>query len=531
MTTGLIAEQVTNEDSDPHPRPLGVNERLWLIGLIDGAVRAGSSHPPLVADLFSELGNLVDATVRGAKIDRLQADESNHGFRVLEINGEAGENLGRLNMLYLKKPIPCYYLVYVEVAPLFRRRGLGNLILQVFRDFLVKKSAVGILDNIIPREDPTYDIYVKLNWRPIEEVTLSPGSAEDGVYMIFLPPNLAEKDLKDPVLKLVHHLKRKRPAIDMRDNELMVERTIREFKEVYAALLAYFKHELERGEQTALMRFMFTRFVTKLLGFRRRIGQLLGYTGGESLLQIVLDPGIRSLPVQSYAPRELAGQPSFEFGDRQLWHDLPDVLKKYPARMVESLPNYRRPSLVSWMENKGISSSDTLTIGDLLDLGFDPTRLKEFTFDGEEFIFERVQPRMLAQIQKKKELLERIGPELNGKRVRNALVKCNPPLLVIRDRGNGYVLRRKVEGIHWEEATEQLQVEPRLQGLNRSLGIEKLILSTVRRTAEWLGSRLSPEESPVLEDLTYFVAWNLDRNQPKLQVDFAGSSVESIWIA
>jgi hypothetical protein len=37
----------------------------------------------------------------------------------------------------------------------------------------------------------------------------------------------------------------------------------------------------------------------------------------------------------------------------------------------------------------------TLTIGDLLDLGFDPTRLKEITIEGTDFIFERMQARML----------------------------------------------------------------------------------------------------------------------------------------
>ena len=82
-------------------------------------------------------------------------------------------------MLYLNKPIPCYYLVYVEVAAPFRNKGLGNLVLRVFRDFLVQKAAVGILDNIIPGNDPTYDIYLKLNWKPIEHITQTP-SFPDG---------------------------------------------------------------------------------------------------------------------------------------------------------------------------------------------------------------------------------------------------------------------------------------------------------------------------------------------------------------
>ncbi len=100
-------------------------------------------------------------------------------------------------MLYLKKPIPCFYLVYVEVAPPFRNKGLGNRILLAFRDFLVEKSAVGILDNIIPEDDPTYDIYLKLNWKPAEALTGS-DLGGDGLYMVFVPPALEGKDLRDP---------------------------------------------------------------------------------------------------------------------------------------------------------------------------------------------------------------------------------------------------------------------------------------------------------------------------------------------
>ncbi len=97
-------------------------------------------------------------------------------------------------------------------------------------------------------------------------------------------------------MKIVHHLKRKRAAIDMRDNELMVKRTIGEFKDLYAALLTYFEREIQTGRPTPLTQFMFTRFVTKLISFRRRIGTLLGYTGGESIEQIVLASSDSSTP-------------------------------------------------------------------------------------------------------------------------------------------------------------------------------------------------------------------------------------------
>ncbi len=71
--------------------------------------------------------------------------------------------------------------------------------------------------------------------------------------------------------------------------------------------------------------------------------------------------------------------------------------------------------------------------------------------------------------------MHRIAGQVAAKRVRNALLQTNPPLLVIRDRGNGYVLRKKVEGIHWEEAVEQLQTLPELKELNREMRIDKKI--------------------------------------------------------
>jgi hypothetical protein len=529
MTKSAISE--SDIPAQREGRRLSLNERLALISLVDESTRDSSPNAAVVADLFTELGDLLESTVSGAKIDRLKSDRSGNGFKTLEINAETGENLGRLNMLYLKKPIPCYYLVYVEVAAPFRKKGLGNRILVAFRDFLVEKSAVGILDNIIPQDDPTYDIYFKHDWKPVEALTGTSGAGGDGIYLAFVPPALQGKDLKDPVLKLIHHLKRKRAAIDMRDNELMVKRTIDEFKDLYSALVTYFEVEMRRGKDDSFMRFMFTRFVTKLLGFRRRISELVGYTGGESLEQIVLDPEIRKLPVQSYVPRDLARNPSFVTGDRELWLHLPEAIKTNPARIIESLPNYRRPSLVSWMKFRNVSPDQVLTIGDLLDLGFDPTRLKQITIDGRDYIFERLQARMLERLEHAKEFMEDIALKAAGARIRNAALALNPPLLVIRDRGNAYVLRRKIEGIHWEEAVEQLQTSPALKSLNASMKIDKLVQSTVKKTQDWLRARITREEGSLLDNFSYFVSWQMEANQPKLVVDFSGTFLESIWIA
>jgi hypothetical protein len=349
--------------------------------------------------------------------------------------------------------------------------------------------------------------------------------------MVFIPPSMRDRNLADPIRRLVHHLRRKRPAIDMRDNELMVKRTIEEFKELYGALLTYFRGGTSNSQTDSLMRFMFTRFVTKLLGFGHRISRLVGYTGGESLGQIVLDPDVRALTVQSYAPRCLACNPEFVGGDRELWLLLPDVIKKHPARVIESLPNYRRPSLVAWLEKEGRASSDTLTIGDLLDLGFDPTRLKEITIDGTDYIFERIQPRFLEEVERKRKVLERLETALLGERARNTPLRTNPPLLVLRDRGNLYVLRRKVPAIHWDEALDQLQTRAALKDLNSTLRLDKKIIGTVRTATDIINSGLGQDSEFSLDRFTFFVAWDLETNQPGITVDFSGSYLECLWIA
>jgi hypothetical protein len=509
---------------------LGLNERLGLIGLIDEGMRLGSSDSPIMADLFNDLWDLVNETVSGSKVNSLKPEDSHNGFRVIEINAETGENLGRLNMLYMKKPIPCYYLVYVEVSAPFRRKGLGTQILKHFRKFLIKKSAVGILDNIIPEEDLTYDIYLKQSWKPVESV-IGKSILEDHQYMIYIPPRFEGKDLRAPVLKLMHHLSRKRTAIEMRDNQIMVRRTIAEFRELYSALLGYFEDEINNGEPSPLMRFMFTRFVTKFIAFRRRIETLLGYTGGESLEQIILVPEITGLPAQSYAPFDLENSPHLVSGDMELWSQLPEALKKRPARIIEALPNYKRPNLLNWLREKGENTGHSLTIGDLIDLGFDPTRLKEISVGNEEFIFERIQARQLPDLEKKRVLLEGVESKMRGSKIKNAALKVNLPLLTIRDRGNAYVLRRKIGGIHWEEAVEQIHSSSRLKELDNSLKLHRMILGTVREANQAVSKLVKVEGAESQDLLACFVSWDMKANQPLLVVDFSNCYLESVWMA
>jgi hypothetical protein len=349
--------------------------------------------------------------------------------------------------------------------------------------------------------------------------------------MIYIPPNLRERDLKLPIQKLLHHLNRKREVIDMRDNEIMVRQTIEEFKALAAALMAYFNRHLLQGECDAYVRFFFTKFVTKLIAFRRNIGELIGYTGGESVEQISLPPTVTFLPIQSYVPSDLAYETSSISGNFELLAALPRKLLRQPSLFIESLPNYQRPCLMSWLTKKETGLEHRFTIGDLLELGFDPTRLKELMIKENKYIFERIQIKKLAEIQKKQKLFERITPLINRLVAHGALLKINPPLLTIQDQGNAYILRKKIEGIHWDEALEQSQTQASLKDINKIIRLDKLILKTIRTAGNILIEKAELENINELQALSWFVSWNLEANQPRLVLNFSEQYFDSVWMA
>lgn len=509
---------------------LGLKETLALIEMTWEDTPQGSSLKPS-SNLFNNLNMLSHSTVRGSRIKRFKAKGPNHPFQVFEVFTQEKEVLAYINMLYLRKPLPCYYLVYVEVASSFRGEGLGNKILEAFRGFVESKGTMGLLDNIIPPEDPTFDIYTKLGWIPLENLIGPSEGLARGHYMVYRPSSMKQNDLKLKLPKLIFNLKKKRPVIEMQDNELMVQRTIQEFNEISRALEKLFKKEMESGQSSPLMRFMFTKFVTRLLGFQRRIQELVGYTGGESLEQITISPLVRHLPIQPYtfSPEN----DDFElFGDQALWGSLPQEIKTSSTRAIEKLPIYQRPALKQWMAEKNRTVPLKLTIADILELGFDPTRLRELTGEDQAFIFERLSVGLLKEIPQREAILHKIERKSRGIRIDRAQIKINPPLLWFQDRGNGYILRKKIKGIHWEEAVFQLRKNPNLRFLNQHLNLDQKVIHTIRGLMDWSKTHLRLPDRSILEELAYFVPWNLDKNRPLVSIDETNSPfLETVWIA
>lgn len=508
---------------------MSFSERLMILGLMEESLKDKALRVQAMKDLFENLGDLISKTVSGSKISIVKDFSQANAFHTIQVSSDEGIQLARLHMLYLKKPISAYYLVYVEVQYPYRKKGLGTKVIKHFNNFLEQKLAVGILDNVIPKDDPTYGIYLKNGWRPVTDYISSEMVREGGEYMFYIPSRLELDNIRDSLNRLIYHIQRRKTHIHMRENESMVKKTLAEFLEVYNALCAYFKDELNANTHTSLLRYMFTRFATKLISFRRQISELIGYTGGESLEQLRISEKVKAIPIQSYTPRGLTQAPELIYGDLNLYKRLPGALRRQPARFIESLPNYRRPSYVLWLTKRGISSGERLTIGDLLDLGFDPTRLKEFTEGGVRYIFERMQMRHVPSLLTRTGQMLELALALKDMSVDGTVVDVNPPLLILTDGGNAYVLRKKVEGIHWDEALEQIQMQDKLFQWTGHVNLEgmlKRVLNKVHSEVE----RLVGMELP-FDFFTYFVSWNLRTNQPKVVVEFHKSFFEKVWIS
>ncbi len=519
----------------------GINERLKKaqIGLKDTFAVIDMAFDDQLMEIkdlfpyevFEGLDKLIEWTVHGTRIERFKPQQGRQTFHSFEVHTERGETLGYLNMIYLRKPLPCYYLVYVEVLPPFRGRGLGNKILKAFGEFAEDEGAMGILDNIIPSEEPTYDIYTKLGWKGAEELIGDRTVNGDGHYMVFIPSSVKPSDFKDKLLKLLYKIKQKRSVIDMHDNESMVKRTIEEFRSVYGVLEQLFQIELSTGISTSFMRFMFTKFITKVLGFQRRIVALLGFTGGESLEQISISDGVKDLSIQSYSLWNSKEGGIGIWGEERIVQSLPEDLIKEPTLYIEGLPLYPRPYLIPWVGKWGGNCFPSLKISDLLELGFDPTKLREFRHEGVNYIFERVSPGFLPSIEKKRRFLSIIAESFSERHFHNAAVKVNLPLVILQDRGNVYILRKKLDGIHSEEALDQLRTSPSLNTINQEVGIDRTILVTINEVNKGLMKTFGSGHRREIEDIAFFVPWDLERNIPKITVDIRGISLDVVWVA
>ena len=127
--------------------------------------------------------------------------------------------------------------------------------------------------------------------------------------------------------------------------------------------------------------------------------------------------------------------------------------------------------------------------------------------------------------------MRKVEKAILGARFCGAIGRVNPILLIVRDRGNTYVLRRKLGGIHSQEALDQLITMPHLKELNRAVGIDIALTGTIREVRDFLRKEFASGYRREIDELTYFVPWDIERNRPRVTVDVSGMSVNTLWIS
>jgi phytoene dehydrogenase-like protein len=93
------------------------------------------------------------------------------------------------------------------------------------------------------------------------------------------------------------------------------------------------------------------------------------------------------------------------------------------------------------------------------------------------------------------------------------------------------VLRRKLGGVHSQEALDQLITMPHLKELNRAVGIDTALTSTIKDARDFLRKEFAPRFRREIDELTYFVPWDVERNLPSVTVDVSGISLNTLWIS
>ena len=184
---------------------------------------------------------------------------------------------------------------------------------------------------------------------------------------------------------------------------------------------------------------------------------------------------------------------------------LPEKLLKEPTFFIEDLSLYRRSYLLSWIEKRGIERSPRMKISDLIELDSTRRGWKSIIMKART-IFSREYLRVFSHPSQRSEILQRISSSISETRFHNTAAFVNLPLAIFRDRGNAYILRQKVGGVHIEEALEQLRTSPPLKEMNQTIGVDRVLIATVNEVNKWLLKTLGPRVHRAIEDLTFFVS-------------------------
>jgi hypothetical protein len=63
------------------------------------------------------------------------------------------------------------------------------------------------------------------------------------------------------------------------------------------------------------------------------------------------------------------------------------------------------------------------------------------------------------------------------------------------------------------------------------VGIDRAVVLTIDEIRNWLMKAFDARLREEIEDLTFFIPWDIERNIPRVVVDTLGVSLDTVWIA
>jgi hypothetical protein len=67
--------------------------------------------------------------------------------------------------------------------------------------------------------------------------------------------------------------------------------------------------------------------------------------------------------------------------------------------------------------------------------------------------------------------------------------------------------------------------------MNRTIGIDHLMVRVIHKIQNELRVNLNQSFHQEIENLTYFIPWDVEKNFPRICVDISSISMDTIWIA
>lgn len=125
-------------------------------------------------------------------IPELKDFERKHRLKLVDSEGGLA---GFAELVYFGKPVPAYYLEYMQTNPSHRGKGFGVELIEQVNAFLVSKGKMGVLVDAVEPGTAAHGVYERHGW----QATYIPD------LLIFNPPADITNDVLADVEKRILH--------------------------------------------------------------------------------------------------------------------------------------------------------------------------------------------------------------------------------------------------------------------------------------------------------------------------------------